>query len=242
MGPDGRRFAVALSVAVAAHGLLLAGLMGRTPDIADPGDRPLRVTRSVAPAATRVADTVLAAQDQRGWNDRSQRARRTLAASAPQRRAAQGPAAAQVTRYLIIAERPSGQLATGTARPVPAQSTPRPGLARNARGDARAAYLSRWQTRIETLGNRALPNTLLGGRDRRLTLAVRMAPDGTLRSARIVQSSGRRALDTAALRLVRTAAPYPPFDPGLAGANGELRFAYDWLFEAGGAARLRAPR
>ena len=49
-------------------------------------------------------------------------------------------------------------------------------------------------------------------------------------------------LVAAALRLVRTAAPYPPFDPGLAGANGELRFAYDWLFEAGGAARLRAPR
>ncbi|ROO25261.1 energy transducer TonB [Salinisphaera orenii] len=238
MDAAARRFALALGLATAAHGALLATLAAGT---AGSGDTPLRVTRSVAPASAEVEERVRATRDQRGDDDRSQRGRRAAPGTAQRPTPAGDPAAARVTRYVLIADSPSPAPAAETTQAASAEPTPRPQRTRTARGDARAAYLSRWQSRIETLGSHALPDALLGGRDRRLTLAVRVAADGSLNDARVIRSSGRPALDAAALRLVRTAAPYPPFDADRIGGR-ELNFAYDWLFEAGGAARLRARR
>ncbi|WP_043227541.1 energy transducer TonB, partial [Burkholderia glumae] len=49
-----------------------------------------------------------------------------------------------------------------------------------------------------------------GTADRRVTLEIRSAPDGTLLSAVIVQPSGDADWDDAVLRAVRAASPLPP--------------------------------
>ncbi|MCM2545821.1 energy transducer TonB [Burkholderia glumae] len=69
---------------------------------------------------------------------------------------------------------------------------------------ASPAYAERVRQRIAPLVTRR------GTADRRVTLEIRSAPDGTLLSAVIVQPSGDADWDDAVLRAVRAASPLPP--------------------------------
>ncbi|MCG9024997.1 energy transducer TonB [Laribacter hongkongensis] len=73
----------------------------------------------------------------------------------------------------------------------------------------------------------------------RLVLAADIAPDGTLLSARIEKGSGQPELDSAALNIVRLAAPYAPFPPALARDYDRLTLVRTWSFSRDG--NLSAP-
>lgn len=75
-----------------------------------------------------------------------------------------------------------------------------------------AAYEEAWQRKVERIGTLNYPDDArrkkLSGR---LTLAVGIKPDGSVNSIELRHSSGEPALDEAAQRIVRLAAPFAPF-------------------------------
>ncbi|MES1928181.1 TonB family protein [Salinisphaera dokdonensis CL-ES53] len=234
------RFCFCLAIALIAHALLL----GWSSDNTEPaGSDALAATRAAGAPAAQQDTSVRAIQHQRGDDSFSQNAvaaRQPVAAQAPVE--ASRPGQKTLTRFVMVTERsseaseqeqPSTQAAVDTPQSAQAQRV------LSAAQDARAEYLAAWQQRIETRGSRRYSRQLLeANKPRRLTMAVRVGADGRLREVRVLRSSGNKALDAAALAIVRSAAPYDPFDVALTRMTSELSFAYDWLFEPGGASEL----
>ena len=63
-----------------------------------------------------------------------------------------------------------------------------------------------------------------------LRLLVAIAADGALVDARVLESSGHRVLDEAAVRIVRLAAPFAPFPPGMRRNTDVLEIVRTWQF------------
>ena len=98
-----------------------------------------------------------------------------------------------------------------------------------------AEYLDGWRRRVERIGTANYPIELLGNLHAgRPTLEVVIAADGRLDDIVVRRSSGDKALDQAALKILRLAAPFPPFPPSIRQDYDVLRFAYEWDFAAGG--------
>ncbi|SDG16285.1 protein TonB [Onishia taeanensis] len=99
-----------------------------------------------------------------------------------------------------------------------------------AREAAEARYVDGWTRRVQDYGNRfySAPSDLDG------QLKVRVVIDhrGRLLQAEVVQSSGHPELDQAALDTIRGAAPYRPFDSGMAGLD-RLSISRIWRFGTG---------
>ena len=94
-----------------------------------------------------------------------------------------------------------------------------------------AYYLQSWRRRVESVGNLNYPeearrNQLYGD----LKLLVTIRPDGSLQNARVIASSGHKVLDDAALRIVRMAAPYPPFPAEMKKSTDLLEIVRSWQF------------
>jgi periplasmic protein TonB len=97
-----------------------------------------------------------------------------------------------------------------------------------------AEYLDGWRRRVERIGTANYPNELLGNiHAGRPTLEVVIAADGRLDDIVVRRSSGDTALDQAALKILRLAAPFPPLPPSIREDYDVLRFAYEWDFAAG---------
>lgn len=95
-----------------------------------------------------------------------------------------------------------------------------------------AAYLAAWRQRVEAVGNRYYPTASLRyGIFGRLRLLVSVRSDGQLEDVRILESSGQRVLDQAAIRIVRMAAPFPPFPAALRADTDRLDIVRTWQFE-----------
>jgi len=105
----------------------------------------------------------------------------------------------------------------------------------SARASAIAAYLDGWRQRVERIGTLNFPDQFLAGNTatRKPTLAVVIAADGTLQDIVVQNSSGDRAVDQAALTILRMAAPFDPLPDSLSGDYEQLRFAYEWDFIRG---------
>ncbi|KAA0010201.1 energy transducer TonB [Billgrantia pellis] len=113
-----------------------------------------------------------------------------------------------------------------------------PDLAEPADGEARPAaqraaearYVDDWTRRVEDYGNRVhpAPSHLHG----ELRIRVVIGRDGQLRQAEVVQSSGHRELDQAALDTVHGAGPYRPFDSAM-GELDSLSINRVWRFGQG---------
>lgn len=102
------------------------------------------------------------------------------------------------------------------------------------RASVDAEYLNGWQEKIELIGNLNYPTEarqkkLYG----RLRLLVSLLPDGTVHKIDILESSGQRVLDDAAIRIVRLSAPFPPFPPELKKEVDQLEIIRTWKFEKG---------
>lgn len=96
---------------------------------------------------------------------------------------------------------------------------------------ADAFYLNSWRRKIESVGNLNYPqearqNKLYGS----LRLMVAVTPDGALKEVILLESSGHKVLDDAAIRIVRLAAPFAPFPDELRQTTDVLEIIRTWQF------------
>ena len=96
-------------------------------------------------------------------------------------------------------------------------------------------YLESWRRKVERIGKLNYPDE---ARARKiygnLRLLVVIEPDGTLRDVRVIDSSGHKVLDDAAVRIVRLAAPYAPFPPAMREDTDVLEIVRTWQFRKRG--------
>lgn len=102
----------------------------------------------------------------------------------------------------------------------------------SARSATEAGYLNAWRQRIERVGNANYPG---GGIDGSLRMLVVVRFDGALEEVRILESSGHRELDDAALRIVRLAAPFAAFPVDMRKEYDQLEIIRTWQFSRTGA-------
>ncbi|MGI9335424.1 MAG: TonB family protein [Gammaproteobacteria bacterium] len=101
------------------------------------------------------------------------------------------------------------------------------------REHAFAAYLDAWRTKVERIGNLNYPDEARRRRlSGRLTLDVALRPDGSIESIEVRRPSRHRVLDDAAVRIVKLAAPYARFPPGIASQVDVLHIVRTWVFSA----------
>lgn len=101
-----------------------------------------------------------------------------------------------------------------------------------------APYLDHWRRRVERIGTLNYPIAARHDAGRASpVLEVEIAADGRLVSARVRRTSGDPDLDHAALEILKLASPFDPFPAELARKYHALRFAYEWQFVGGRAAR-----
>ena len=94
-----------------------------------------------------------------------------------------------------------------------------------------AGYLSRWKTKIETVGVKYFPEeAVIDGITGSPTLEVTINASGHLMEVLVRRSSGSKALDQVALSILRRAAPFDPFPEAIRVDYDRLRFAYKWQF------------
>jgi protein TonB len=99
--------------------------------------------------------------------------------------------------------------------------------------DKGAWYKEEWRKKIERIGNLNYPAE---AREQRiygsLRLLVSINHDGSLYEVQLLESSGQATLDQAALRIVRLAAPFAPFNKDLAEFD-RLEIIRTWRFDRG---------
>ncbi|HEX7112135.1 MAG TPA: energy transducer TonB [Mizugakiibacter sp.] len=112
-------------------------------------------------------------------------------------------------------------------------------ISASTREYAYAAYMKAWVTRIERVGNLNYPDE---ARRRQLhgdlVLTVGLSRDGSIKSIDVIQSSGHKVLDDAAMRIVRLAGPFPPIPHGRERVD-ELYITRTWQFLPGDILRNR---
>jgi protein TonB len=98
-----------------------------------------------------------------------------------------------------------------------------------------AEYLDAWRRRVERIGTLNFPEQFFTGdaTTRRPTLEVAIGADGDLKAIVVKRTSGDRAIDQAALTILRMAAPFEPLPQELLTQYDNLRFAYEWDFIRG---------
>ena len=90
-----------------------------------------------------------------------------------------------------------------------------------------SAYLAMWRRKCERLGGNNYPVGRLQGE---LTMRVVIHHSGRLLEVTLLRSSGHPALDESALRTVRQAAPYRPFNVDMRKRYDEISFTRTWQF------------
>lgn len=98
-----------------------------------------------------------------------------------------------------------------------------------------ALYLHKWRERIETVGNLNYPaeakNKQIYGQ---LRLVVSLMPDGSVLKVDIIESSGHKILDEAAIRIVHLASPFDTFPPNMQKTTDVLEVIRTWRFHQQG--------
>jgi protein TonB len=93
-----------------------------------------------------------------------------------------------------------------------------------------ARYFEDWRARIEKVGNDHYPEEARGHIYGSLQMTVVIDRNGNLIDAIIDRSSGSPVLDRAARRIVKLAAPYPPFPAEIAHDTDVLEITRTWIF------------
>ena len=92
-----------------------------------------------------------------------------------------------------------------------------------------AMYFKQWAEKVERIGNINYPEAARG-RSYRLVMTVSVLADGQVEKIEIDRSSGTRALDDAARRIVRLGAPYGRFSTPMQARYGVLDLTMTWTF------------
>lgn len=101
----------------------------------------------------------------------------------------------------------------------------------STRSSIDAHYLNSWRRRVETIGNLNYPEEARRNKTYgHLRLMVAILPNGTLKEVEILQSSGHKSLDDAAIKIVRLASPYEPFPDELKQNADILEIIRTWQF------------
>ena len=101
-----------------------------------------------------------------------------------------------------------------------------------------ASYMSAWVARVERIGNLNYPDEARREQMHgELVLTVALRKDGTIKSVDVIESSGHKLLDDAAIRIVNQSAPFPPI-PTEDGVD-ELYVTRTWQFLPGDILRNR---
>ena len=98
-----------------------------------------------------------------------------------------------------------------------------------------ALYEEEWRNKIERVGTLNYPAEARGRLYGNLRLEVTLRPDGSVESVKLDRSSGLKALDEAAFRIVRMAAPYGAFPPDIRKDTDLLVITRTWFFGQGDA-------
>ena len=94
-----------------------------------------------------------------------------------------------------------------------------------------ARYVEQWRAKIERVGELNYP--IEAGEKKiygQLLLSVSIRADGSLEKVELSRSSGFAVLDEAAVRIVRLAAPYPPFPAEIAKDTDIIDIIRTWRF------------
>ncbi len=126
-------------------------------------------------------------------------------------------------------------VATSAARP---QAVGAPGLRVHRLGDAAtparpdfAYYLASWRRKVTRIGQLNYPSEAqANGVTGSLRLLVAITADGDLKAVRVLESSGHKLLDDAAVRIVHLAAPFAPFSPAMRESTDMLEIDRTWRF------------
>ncbi len=95
-----------------------------------------------------------------------------------------------------------------------------------------AYYVNSWRRKIEQMGALNYPKEAENCfNDCRLRLLVAINPNGTIYDLQILESSGRKVLDEAAMRIVRLAAPFAPFTEEMRKTTDILEIIRTWKFK-----------
>lgn len=94
-----------------------------------------------------------------------------------------------------------------------------------------AQYVEDWRAKVERIGNLNYPEAarrqkIYG----KLALTVSIRSDGSVESIEVNRTSGQRILDASAIRIVKLAAPYPPFPPDIRKDTDVLSITRTWMF------------
>lgn len=109
-------------------------------------------------------------------------------------------------------------------------------VAVNTRESVYARYLDGWRRSVERMGLANYPDEARReGMEGSLVLEVALNADGTLRNLEVQRRSPYPLLDEAAVRIVRLAAPFPPFTDAMKAETDVLRFRWMWKFNPRGA-------
>ena len=106
-------------------------------------------------------------------------------------------------------------------------------ISARTREDRFAAYMVEWRRKVERIGNLNYPDEAARlGLSGNLLLEVALNPDGTVADIALRRSSGEPILDDAAVRIVKLAAPFAPFPPGIAEDVDILHIERTWFFHS----------
>lgn len=104
-------------------------------------------------------------------------------------------------------------------------------LTANTQEADEAAYLRAWVEKVERIGNINYPSEIRRrGLQGRLILAVTLDPSGKVTNIRVSSSSGQPLIDRAAEDIVRLAAPFAPFPPGMRERYDQITIVRTWAF------------
>ncbi|NNE37230.1 MAG: energy transducer TonB [Gammaproteobacteria bacterium] len=101
-----------------------------------------------------------------------------------------------------------------------------------------AAYMEAWRAKVERIGNLNYPDAARRQRlSGNLILDVALNKDGSINDIVIRRSSGHKALDDAAIRIVELASPYSEFPEDIATQTDILHITRTWQFLNNGSFR-----
>lgn len=156
--------------------------------------------------------------------------------TAPAERNVENPAETGAAAMPLEATDAARVAATETTPAAATSDAPREQfIAVNTREARFAAYLVAWKEKVERLGTINFPAVAELEAPASPVLEVAIRSDGTLHEIIIRRSSGNRALDQAAVAILRQASPFDVFPPSLREQMDVLRFAYEWRFTDAGA-------